>query len=235
MVRTAALDESVGILGNLFYQCLFFSPIPTFYNIYKCSVEDFSPNPYLVTVLNCALMVYHGIIHSYSLVITDNGIGLILESIYVSLYLTYSSKKQRKSAGIKSLIGFVTFIGLALSCSLIPDSKLRDRGTAIGVVCDIVSILMYAMPCDQIYYVYKTKSLEYMPLRLSLVGFLNSACWFTYALLHLDPYNIASNGVGWALGIIQLGDYAYYYFKYPKSKNNKTIDDNADGSKVKLS
>ncbi|KAI3831787.1 hypothetical protein MKX03_000129 [Papaver bracteatum] len=204
MVRTAALDESVGILGNLFYQCLFFSPIPTFYNIYKKgSVEDFSPNPYLVTVLNCALRVYHGIIHSDSLVITDNGIGLILESIYVSLYLTYASKKQRKSAGIKSLIGFVTFIGLVLSCSLIPDSKLRDRGTAIGVVCDIVSILMYAMPCDQIYYVYKTKSLD--------------------------------NGVGWALGIIQLGVYAYYYFKYPQSKNNKTIDDNADGSKVKLS
>ncbi|KAI3892646.1 hypothetical protein MKX03_029555 [Papaver bracteatum] len=224
MVSAAAFHQTLGIVGNISYYGLFLSPVPTFYSIYKKrAVEDFSPNPYIVSILNCALWVYYGVLHPESILgITINVIGLIIEFMYVALYLTYADKKQRNSVLRKSIMEFVFFLGVVLSCSLIPD--LWNRGIAIGVVCDMVNIHTYAMPCDQFYHVYKTKNLEYMPLWLSLMGLLNSACWFTYAMLRLDPYILASNGVGCVLSIIQLGVYAHYYLKYPQSKNTKIVD-----------
>ena len=36
--------------------------------------------------------------------------------------------------------------------------------------------------------VIQTKSVEYMPLFLSLASFFNGVCWTAYALIRFDPY-----------------------------------------------
>ncbi|KAI3846612.1 hypothetical protein MKX03_029480 [Papaver bracteatum] len=254
MVIAAVARKAVGTLGNVISFFLFLSPLPTFISIYKKgAVEDFSPNPYLVTILNCALWVYYGMVHPNSLlVITINGIGLVMEIIYVAFYLLYANTKQRKSVVFKK--GLPLLVGLALLLllfSLIPNSK-SWRGPAIGIVCVFFNILMYIMPCDMLYTVYKTKSLEYMPLPLSVFGVLNGGCWLTYALLGFDLFILISNGTGLVFGLIQLSFFAYYWFKYPqpktdnwfklgynwmKSKINNEIDEEkvGGGGKVELS
>ncbi|KAI3980381.1 hypothetical protein MKX01_003920 [Papaver californicum] len=173
----------VGTVGNVISCSLFLSPIPTFYGIYKKgAVEDFSPNPYIFTVLNCALWVY---------------------------------TKQRLVAVKESLVCFVFYALVVLSCSLSPNSK-SWRGKFIGGICDNVNVPMYAVPCDKLYQVYKTECRVHATSALAF-GF--------------SQYN----GVGCVFSIIQLSVYAYYYFKYPQSKNNKIVDEMADESKVKLS
>ncbi|KAI3978426.1 hypothetical protein MKX01_013224 [Papaver californicum] len=227
MASTASrVLTGVGIVSNFISCCLFLSP-------------DFSPCPYLVTVLNCALWVYYGKITPDSLlVITINGAGLAMELIYVAFYLIYANRKQRFGVGIWSLAEIVIYLAVVLSLSLIPMPK-SSRDTAIGVICDVVNIVMYGIPCERIYQVYKTKSLEYMPFWLSFVGFLNGLCWLTYALLEFDLFILTSNGTGCALGVIQLAVITYYYLKYPqptytnrikqlytylKSKNNNKVN-----------
>ncbi|KAI3852835.1 hypothetical protein MKX03_028669 [Papaver bracteatum] len=240
MISAAAAHKVVGFLGNIISFGLFLSPLTTLYSIWKKgAVEDYSPNPYVVTIVNCALWVYYGAIHPDSfLVITINAAGLVIESAYVAFYVIYATNKQRKSVGIKSLIGIGGIMLVMFLLSFIPMSKSL-QGLLIGLACVAVNIGMYAVPCDAIFQVYKTKSLEYMPLTLSVVGLLNGACWLTYALLRFDPFILASNGTGLVLGLIQVGNPNLFKqaYNWLKSKmNNKIVDEKATGGgKVELS
>lgn len=72
---------------------------PTFYKIWKRkAVEEFSPIPYLATLLNCMMWVFYGlpfVTKDSTLVYTINGIGLAIEAIYLILYFTYAPSKDR--------------------------------------------------------------------------------------------------------------------------------------------
>jgi len=77
---------------------------PTFYRICKAKdVEEFKADPYLATLLNCMLWVFYGIpiVHPNSiLVVTINGIGLVIEAAYLIIFFIYSDNKKRVSAAI---------------------------------------------------------------------------------------------------------------------------------------
>ena len=74
---------------------------PTFIQIFKKkSVEQFKPDPYLATTMNCMLWVFYGLpfVHPKSiLVVTTNGIGLSIEILYLIIFFTYADKKGRVS------------------------------------------------------------------------------------------------------------------------------------------
>lgn len=64
-------------------------------------MEEFKPDPYLATLLNCMLWVFYGIpvVHPNSiLVVTINGIGLVIEATYLTIFFIYSDNKKRVSA-----------------------------------------------------------------------------------------------------------------------------------------
>ena len=70
-------------------------------NIYKKkTVEEFKPDPYIATVMNCMLWIFYGlpIVHPDStLVVTINGVGLAMELIYLTIFFIYAPKKGRVS------------------------------------------------------------------------------------------------------------------------------------------
>jgi solute carrier family 50 protein (sugar transporter) len=72
---------------------------PTFWKIYKKKdVEEFKADPYLATLLNCMLWVFYGlpIVHPNSiLVVTINGVGLVVEAIYLMIFFIYAPTKKR--------------------------------------------------------------------------------------------------------------------------------------------
>jgi solute carrier family 50 (sugar transporter) len=66
-------------------------------------VEEFKPDPYLATLLNCMLWVFYGlpIVHPNSiLVVTINGVGLVIEGIYLLIFFIYATKQKRVSTTI---------------------------------------------------------------------------------------------------------------------------------------
>lgn len=85
---------------------------PTFLKIWKRkAVEDFSPIPYLATLLNCGLWVFYGMpfVHPNSiLIVTINGVGVVLESLYIIMFFVYGTKKLRV-CGIETLEIFIGF------------------------------------------------------------------------------------------------------------------------------
>lgn len=75
-------------------------------------MEEFKPDPYIATVLNCLFWVFYGMpfVHPDSvLVITINGIGLILELTYLSIFFVYATNKGRVCANSINLLSAYSY------------------------------------------------------------------------------------------------------------------------------
>jgi solute carrier family 50 protein (sugar transporter) len=81
----------------------------------------------------------------------------------------------------------------------------------VGILCVIFGTIMYSSPLTIMSQVVKTKSVEYMPLLLSVVSFLNGLCWTSYALIRFDIFITIPNGLGVLFALMQLILYAIYY------------------------
>ncbi|KAF3437249.1 hypothetical protein FNV43_RR20002 [Rhamnella rubrinervis] len=188
MVSREGARNIVGIIGNVISFGLFLSPVPTFYKIAKKKdVEEFKPDPYIATVLNCMFWVFYGmpfVRPDSILVVTINSIGLVLELIYLSIFFTYA--------------------------------RNNGWSLMVGIICDIFNIIMYTSPLTIMKKVITTKSVRYMPFYLSLTNFLNGSVWTAFALIKFDVYILVSNGLGAISGAVQLILYACYFRRTPK-------------------
>ncbi|KAK9272418.1 hypothetical protein L1049_002790 [Liquidambar formosana] len=198
--------------------------VPTFRRIWKRkSVEEFKPDPYIATVQNCLFWILYGIpvVHPDStLVITINGVGLALELIYLTIFLMYGDNKKRKKI-ILWLLGELVFTGAMAAITMKAFHTHENRSMFVGILCIIFGVLMYFSPLTIMRKVIKTKSVEYMPLNLSLANFLNGCIWTAYALIKFDLYILISNGLGAISGALQLILYAWYYRSTPKDNDGK--------------
>lgn len=92
-----------------------------------------------------------------------------------------------------TLIKFVLFFILCFNIdSCLDFSKQKSMLTSdetrkkIGINLSLNSILNFFFGVQKL--VITTKSVEYMPLSISLCSFANSLCWTVYALVQIDPY-----------------------------------------------
>ncbi|XP_058733477.1 bidirectional sugar transporter SWEET7b-like [Vicia villosa] len=227
MVSASIARNIVGIIGNVISFGLFFSPAPTFYKIIKNKdVEEFKPDPYIATVLNCAFWVFYGLpfVHPNSLlVVTINGVGLVFEFVYLTIFYIYANNKGRKKLLLYLFIEAIFFAAILSGVMLTLHGTTR-RSLVVGIICDVFNIMMYVSPLTVMAKVIKTKSVKYMPFWLSVANFLNGLCWTTYALIHpFDIYVLISNGVGVISGLVQLILYAYFWCT---GENNNDDGDN---------
>lgn len=214
MVNRDLCRTVVGIIGNVISCIMFLSPIPTFAKIIKMkSVQDFKPDPYLATILNCALWVFYGMpfVHPDSLlVLTINGFGCVLELIYVLIFLIFSDWPKRRKMIIALVIEFI-FYGIVVSVTFQFIHGTHARTIFVGAFCVALNVIMYASPLTVMRMVIKTKSVKFMPFYLSLANFANGVCWLAYATIKFDPWVAVPNGLGALLGGLQLIIYAMYY------------------------
>ncbi|CDP12369.1 unnamed protein product [Coffea canephora] len=224
----------IGVIGNVISFGMFVSPTPTFVNIWKAkSVQHFKPDPYLATILNCAMWVFYGlpIVKKDSILVsTINGVGLVIEAIFVTLFIIHSNWQKRRKififlAGEAAILAIVIVVAL----TALHGSK---RSLFVGVLCTILNIGMYLSPLTVMSRVIKTKSVKYMPFWLSLANFVNGAVWFSYAFLRFDPWLVIPNGLGTVGGLIQLILYATYY---GSTNWDEDGDENGKAKEVQLS
>ncbi|PIA65578.1 hypothetical protein AQUCO_00100818v1 [Aquilegia coerulea] len=215
---------------------LFAAPIATLVKIWKRKdVEEFSPNPYLAGVMNCLMWIYYGlpfVTGKNTLVITINSVGLVLEFIYIGIFLWYCKTKKQRVNVLWKLGAIVGIFVLAAGLELGLTHKGFVRLTIAGVQSTVFSICLYAMPLDVMRMVIKTKSVEYLPLPLCIAGLLNGIDWSAYALFSkkIDPYILTANGLGAILGIVQVILYIIYCRSTPQHSKNPT-----DQKQVELS
>ncbi|CAL5441178.1 unnamed protein product [Camellia sinensis] len=233
MVGTDGIRTIVGVIGNVISFFLFLSPVPTLFKICKSkSVQEFKPDPYVATVLNCAMWIFYGlpVVHPDSiLVVTINGVGLLIEIVYVLIFLTYSNWPKRKKILIALLVE-VIFMAIVVFITMTFLHTTKARSMLVGLLCIVFNIIMYTSPLTVMRSVIKTKSVKFMPFYLSLANFCNGLVWLIYALLKFDPYITIPNGLGALSGAIQLILYATYY-----KTTNWDDDGQLESSEVQLS
>ncbi|KAE9608923.1 putative SWEET sugar transporter [Lupinus albus] len=205
-----------GIFGNALALFLFLAPAITFKRVIaNKSTEKFSGIPYLMTLLNCLLSAWYGLpfVSSDNIpVSTINGVGTVIESIYILIFIIFAPKKQKAK-----IIGLFTTV-LAVFSIVVFVSLFALHGNSRKFFCGfasaICSIIMYGSPLSIMRLVMRTKSVEFMPFYLSLSVFLCGTSWFIFGLLGHDPFLAVPNGVGSALGALQL----ILYFIYRDNK-----------------
>ncbi|KAA8530250.1 hypothetical protein F0562_004959 [Nyssa sinensis] len=224
MVTAETARTAVGVVGNVISLCMFASPMPTFWRIIKNkSVEDFSPDPYIATVMNCLFWIFYGlpVVHPDStLVITINGVGLGLELIYLSIFFTFTNNMKRLKI-ILWLCAELVFICIIAVITLLAFHTHERRSMFVGIFCVVFGVFMYASPLTIMKKVVVNKSVEYMPFWLPLANFLNGSMWLAYALIKFDLYITIGNGLGAICGAVQLILYACYYRSTPKVDDEK--------------
>lgn len=228
----ADLSFYVGVIGNVISVLMFLSPVSTFIRIVKHrSTEDFDSLPYVCTLLNSSLWTYYGLMNDEVLVSTINGFGVLVEIVYVALFLTFAPRRMKVKTGI--LVGTldIGFFGAAILVTrLALQGNLRIG--ALGMVCAALNIIMYGSPLAAMKTVVTTKSVEYMPFLLSFFLFLNGGIWAFYAVLHRDIYLLIPNGTGCMLGVAQLALYAMYMNAKPTKSDQLSAKLMEEGSQA---
>merc|ERR1711974_171590 len=80
----------------------------------------------------------------------------------------------------------------------------------LGLACVVANVIAYASPLAVVRQVVRTKSVDSMPLGISVATLLNSMVCLSYALLMGDPWVLIPNACGVVLGVVQLGIYGVY-------------------------
>ncbi|GAB2229854.1 hypothetical protein Droror1_Dr00014110 [Drosera rotundifolia] len=204
--------DATGVAGNIFAFGLFVSPIQTFRRITRTgSTEQFSGLPYIYALLSCLTSSWYGsplISADNVMVMTVNSVGAVFQLVYIILFIAYAEKAKKVRmlgllAMVLCLVGIIVFLSLRVFDS-------ETRRIFVGFLSCASMISMFASPLFIINLVIRTRSVEYMPFYLSLSTFLMSLSFFVYGILNEDPFVYAPNGIGFILGIIQLGLYSYY-------------------------
>lgn len=199
----------LGVIGNITSMFLFLSPTPTFLRILKTrDTGEYSSVPYVCTLLNCLLWLLYGAVKSLTLVLTINGAGLILEFMYLVIFLVLATRKPKLSCFymILGISSFYAIVVLVVALAVPKDTQ----GEVVGSICVIIGTLMYASPLAVMKLVIKSRSVQYMPFLLSFASFGNGCLWTAYGAFAKDVFIILPNGLGTVLGGVQLLLYGYY-------------------------
>ncbi|TKY73684.1 Bidirectional sugar transporter SWEET13 [Spatholobus suberectus] len=201
-----------GILGNIISFLVFLAPLPTFYQIYrKRSTQGFQSLPYVVALFSAMLWIYYGLVKNDAslLLIIINSIGCVVETIYLAIFLVYAPNKAMLSTiMLLLLLNVFGFGAIVLSTLKFTTGSLRL--SVIGWICLVLNISVFAAPLFIMKQVIKTKSVESIPLSLSVCLTINAVMWFFYGLLLKDYYIALPNTLGFLFGIIQMVLYLIY-------------------------
>ncbi|KAG2721419.1 hypothetical protein I3760_02G081600 [Carya illinoinensis] len=141
------LSFYIGIIGNIISVLMFLSPVGTFWRIIKQrSTEQFESLPYICTLLSSSLWTYYGIIKAGELLVaTVNGFGILVETIYVTLFLIYAPGRSKAKTVI--LVGLldVGFLAVAIFVTRLA-LQGETRIAALGILCAGLNIVMYSSP-----------------------------------------------------------------------------------------
>lgn len=216
------LLDVVSWAGTICAVLLFASPAPTFSNIVReGAVRNFDALPYLLALLQCLLWVSYAVITPNRLPsLLTNLCGAGFELIWCMLYFVYTS--DRAKFGKQFIVVVAVWMVLTgVDVLTVPHIQMWHRHRlkpedsiqteALGLICVVFNILMYAAPLGIAKRVIQTGSVEYMPLGLSICTLLCSSTWTAYSLMVNDIWLLIPNFSGVVLGVAQL--FIYFWFR----------------------
>ncbi|KAI3470277.1 hypothetical protein Pfo_026940 [Paulownia fortunei] len=209
--------------SNIISFLVFLAPLPTFYTIYKKkSSEGFQSIPYSVAFFSASLLLYYAFLKTNAyMIISINGIGCVIEAIYLFIYLIYAPKKAKIFTMRLILLFNIGGLGAIMIVSLLV-FKGPKRVSLVGWTCAIINLAVFAAPLSIMKRVIRTKSVEFMPFTLSFFLTLCATMWFFYGFFIKDYYIALPNVLGFLFGITQM--ILYFIYKNAKKDNETNLE-----------
>ncbi|KAF5191092.1 Bidirectional sugar transporter sweet13, partial [Thalictrum thalictroides] len=204
---------------------------PTFYRVYKKkNTEGFQSIPYIVALFSAMLWLFYAYLKpNGSMLLTINTAGCIIESIYIIVYLIYAPRPAKIYTTRLLLLLNVVVFGLIVLFTIL-FAKEAKRATIVGWICSVFSVCVFAAPLSIMRQVIRTKSVEFMPISLSIFLTLCAIVWFFYGLLIMDLYVAGPNILGFLFGIAQM----ILYFIYKHARPNVAPEVDLPETQVKV-
>ncbi|RID64277.1 hypothetical protein BRARA_E03223 [Brassica rapa] len=165
--------------------------------------EDFQQHRHVVTVMKCSLWVFYGLplVQKDSiLVTTSNGVGLVIEAIYLAVFLFYCDKDlqlERIQATGACLIVEIGVLCLFYGHTLLFLENVSARRKLVGVVCTVYTIIMHGLLALQTEDDDEQFRCMYLPFWFSFTNFINAGIWIAYSVIYkIDVYVLVVNVVG---------------------------------------
>ncbi|CAH2056861.1 unnamed protein product, partial [Thlaspi arvense] len=143
------------------------------------STEQFSGLPYICALLTCLLCAWYGI-HTF------NSAGAVCQLTYITLFIVYTERAQKlRMFGL--LVAVFGLFAIIIVGSL-QITKFPTRHIFVEIISGASLVSMSASPLFIISLVIQTRSVEFMPLYLSLSIFSVNKVFFLYGILRSDPF-----------------------------------------------
>ena len=220
---TSTLLNVVGWAGCASAWLLFIAPMVTMRQILRAgSIGDFSPLPYLISMLQCFLWTVYAlpwVTPCKTQPLVTNGVGTVLELGYVVVFTVYSPRPGRMLATALAMVAvggaftaFALLVAPRFDIPRWPDKTASAQTTVLGWTCSVLNVAMYAAPLSVVRTVIRRRSVRNMPLLLTIGCGLCSSCWAAYALLSKPPdlFILAPNVAGLGLFAVQVTVYRCY-------------------------
>ncbi|KAF8081500.1 hypothetical protein N665_0881s0001 [Sinapis alba] len=152
----------------------------------------------IVMVVKCSLWVLYGlplVQNDSILVTTSNGVGLVIEVIYLMVFFIYceeeSERKDITGACLGVEFGLLFFV-YAYTFWILENVSARRK--IIGVFCIVYTIIMHVLLALQTKFDgEQSRSCMYIPFWFSIVNFINAGVWIAYSLIYkIDIYVLVS-------------------------------------------
>ena len=216
-----SLSSVFGILGILVAGVLFLSPVTTIRTIVRNkNTLKFSQLPYLAQIVESSFWTLWSLtVPNRSEMLINNIIGVSFMSIYVIVFLYFVDKKNRTKAYLHVGVALILInTGLVVYLS-VPQST---ASLFLSVAAVVLNVVKYASPLSVAKLVIQTKSVQYMPLPLTLACLACSVLWGMYGILLNDYWIMIPNVAGVVCGVLQVLLWCYYHFA-------STVESDVDG------
>lgn len=226
-----AIDREIahsvlGILGNIASGIFFLSSVPTVVCIIRRkSSGGISGDLYVFKLFNCMLWSLYGLpfVHPHDFwVVLTNTFGCVFAVVYIIPYVCYASRKERLSVLLKVVVILLCFIIMVVLLFTLGHSR-QNRITVVGILCAVVSSCMHLTLLSQTKIALQSRDMKYLHPNSSIAGFLKGAIWTAYGIVNFDIYIVIPNGVGVAVGIMQV--MLAIYLRLTKGIDPPSIED----------
>ncbi|KAH9626621.1 hypothetical protein KSS87_015285 [Heliosperma pusillum] len=151
-------------MGNGASMLLYGAPVLTFSTIVrKKSTQEFSCVPYIVALLNCLIYTWYGLPivscgwENFPL-ITTNGLGILLESSFIIIYLWFASTSGKKQVietkSVKYMPFYLSFFSFLTSSiwmayGILSHDLFLMSPCLVGCVLAIIQLVLYCKYRDR--------------------------------------------------------------------------------------
>ncbi|CAA7055408.1 unnamed protein product [Microthlaspi erraticum] len=198
-------------------------PVPEFVTSNKLSYEGEARLYRLVNaVMHLMLLVFYELHEKCStLILALSVFGLGVKSIYLTIFFIYHGHKKELCRSIAlCILGRITFVVAIVLFTLFAIESSSAKGTFIGVICLISSILFaFLVHLHIIIVSLEVTSCQYIQIREVCFPFIDCLMWTAYSMIHkFHLYLFIGNVLGAVIFGWELIVYAMYYKSTAKVK-----------------